>query len=82
MWNLIEKINKNWIWMYPLYYHIKFEYMNTYIHIDVKADMDVEYICFLLIVCQKQLICKRENEEGRRRRTRYHCCQRWLRVAL
>jgi hypothetical protein len=26
MWNWIEKNNENQIWMYPLYYYIKFEY--------------------------------------------------------
>ena len=30
IWNRIEKINKNRIRMYPLYYHIKFEYEYGY----------------------------------------------------
>ena len=32
MWNWIEKINKNRIWMYSLYYHIKFEYGYGYLY--------------------------------------------------
>jgi hypothetical protein len=32
MWNRIEKNNKNRIRMYPLYYHVKFEYGYGYLY--------------------------------------------------
>ena len=32
MWYWIEKINKNRIWMYSLYYYIKFKYGYEYIY--------------------------------------------------